>query len=47
MPDAVREQPVIKAVGVKRYYKQRGGSLLSFGRKPRMIQAVDGVDFEL
>ena len=45
MAEEQREMPVIRAVGVKKLYKQRGGHRIG-GRKS-MIHAVDGVDFEV
>ena len=45
MAEKQREMPVIRAVGVKKLYKQRGGHRIG-GRKS-MIHAVDGVDFEV
>ena len=45
MAEEQREMPVLRAVGVKKLYKQRGGHRIG-GRKS-MIHAVDGVDFEV
>ena len=45
MAEKQREMPVIRAMGVKKLYKQRGGHRIG-GRKS-MIHAVDGVDFEV
>ena len=42
-----RKEPVIKAIGLKRHYKQRSDKLFSFGKTQKRIQAVDGVDFEV
>lgn len=45
MAEKQREMPVIRAVGVKKLYKQRGGHRI--GGRESMIHAVDGVDFEV